>query len=252
MKELQRTEIPLWQERTALLLGADKLKKLAESRVLLVGAGGVGGHAAEALVRAGVGRLTLADFDTVHLTNCNRQLAALHSTAGRSKIEVLKERFLDINPALELELRDMMVTDANAAELLAGPWDLLLDAIDMVSGKCALLAEAWRRHIPTVSAMGAGGKMDPAQIRVADLGKTFQCPLARQVRGNLRKRGVTGGILAVFSAEATPETAVRPPDRDAGETRSTVGTISYMPALVGLRLAAAGIGLLLEKMAENQ
>ena len=240
--------IPRWQERTAILFGEKALARLSDSRVLLVGVGGVGGHAGEALVRSGVGHLALADFDTVDITNCNRQLAALHSTAGRSKLDVLKERFLDINPELDLTLFPEKVTPENVSGLLNGPWDFLLDAIDTVDCKCALLLEARRRRIPTVSAMGAGGKTDPAQVRIADIGNSCQCPLARQVRGALRKQGVTDGILTVFSTEPTQPGAVRPPDREAGERRPVVGTVSYMPAVFGLYMASAAIRTILGKM----
>lgn len=234
--------VPEWQRRTAILLKPEGVARLNASRVLLVGAGGVGGYAAEALVRAGVGHLTLVDFDRVQLTNCNRQLAALHSTAGQSKVAVLAQRLRDINPALDLTIREEEVTPDNAAELLREEaWDFLLDAIDSVPAKCALLAAAHAMKIPTVSAMGAGGKLDPTQIRFADIAKTTHCPLARQVRSRLRQYGVTRGVPTVFSTEPTPDDAFLPPDREQGERRATVGTISYMPALFGLYMAAAAI-----------
>lgn len=237
-------KFPLWQERTLQLLGPEALRKLNEARVLLVGAGGVGGHAGEALVRAGIGHLAVVDFDTVQASNRNRQLAALSSTEGRSKTAVLKERFLDIAPELDLTVIDQAVTPENAGTLLDGSWALLLDAIDDVPAKCALLAEAVRRGIPTVSAMGAGGKLDPAQIRLADIGKTRECRLARQVRAGLRRYGIDRGVLAVYSTEAVRSEAFRPADRAAGVLRPVVGTISYMPAMFGLFMAAAAIRML--------
>lgn len=234
--------VPDWQQRTAILLKPEGVARLAAARVLLVGVGGVGGHAAEALVRAGVGHLTLIDFDRVQPSNCNRQLAALHSTVGESKVAVLRQRLLDINPALELQCRETMVTPDNVRELLlAAPCDFLLDAIDTLSAKCALLATAFELGIPTVSAMGAGGKLDPAQVRLADIAKTTNCRLARQVRSRLRRLGVSRGILTVFSTELAPDEAIQPPDPERGECRSTVGTISYMPALFGLYMASAAI-----------
>lgn len=237
-------DFPGWQDRTRLLLGAEALGKLSAARVLLVGVGGVGGHAGEALVRAGVGHLTIVDFDVVQTSNRNRQLAALVSTEQRAKTAVLKERFTDINPALDLRIIDRMVTPEDAGQLLDAPWDCLLDAIDSVPAKCALLAEAVRCGIPVISAMGAGGKLDPAQIRLADIGKTRECRLARQVRSGLRRYGIERGILTVFSTEPVRSGAVRGADRAAGETRSTVGTISYMPAMFGLFMAAAAIRML--------
>jgi len=235
---------PDWQDRTRLLLGAEALRKLSAARVLLVGVGGVGGHAGEALVRAGVGHLTIVDFDVVQTSNRNRQLAALVSTDGRAKTAVLKERFKDINPALDLQGIDRMVTPEEVGQLLDASWDCLLDAIDSVPAKCALLAEAVKRGIPVISAMGAGGKLDPTQIRLADIGKTRECRLARQVRSTLRRYGIERGILTVYSTEPVRPGAVRGANRAAGEARSTVGTISYMPAMFGLFMASAAIWML--------
>ncbi len=231
-----------WQQRSAILLKPSGLENLSRAHVLLAGAGGVGGYAAEALARAGIGHLSVYDPDVVQPSNRNRQLLALCSTENRPKVDVLRTRVLDINPDIRFDGHAEALTPENIPGILEnGAFDYLLDAIDSLSDKCALLAAAYHRGLPTIAAMGAGGRVDPAQIRYADIAKTYNCRLARQVRGSLRKLGITKGIPCVFSPEDVPDDAVLPPDFEHGVMRSTVGTISYLPGVFGLFLAAAAI-----------
>ena len=191
-----------WLERTELLLGAEKLEKLRAAHVLVVGLGGVGAYAAEMIVRAGVGRMTVADADTVNPTNINRQLVALHSTVGRPKAEVLAERLRDINPTLELHVVDKYIKDEETDLLLdSARFDYAVDAIDTLSPKLALILGALKRGIPLVSSMGAGAKTDPTRLEIEDISRTHHCPLAHMLRKRLHKAGVRSGFKAVFSAE---------------------------------------------------
>ena len=181
-----------WLERTELLLGAEKLEKLRAAHVLVVGLGGVGAYAAEMIVRAGVGRMTVADADTVNPTNINRQLVALHSTVGRPKAEVLAERLRDINPALELHVVDKYIKDEETDLLLdSARFDYAVDAIDTLSPKLALILGALKRGIPLVSSMGAGAKTDPTRLEIEDISRTHHCPLAHMLRKRLHKAGST-------------------------------------------------------------
>ena len=171
----------IWQERTELLLGHEGLRKLTASRVLVVGAGGVGACAAEMLVRAGVGHLTLVDSDKVSESNINRQLPALHSTVGRPKTEVLSERLRDINPSLDLQVIDVFICEENISQLLGGrSFDCVADAIDTLSPKIALIQFCLSRGLPLVSSMGSGAKLDATAVRIADISKTRMCPLTPQ------------------------------------------------------------------------
>ena len=172
-----------WQQRTELLLGEDKMLRLRNSHVLVVGLGGVGAYAAEMICRAGVGQMTIVDADTVQPSNINRQLPALHSTLGRPKAEVLAERFKDINPDLKLNVLSEYLRDERIPELLdSAEFDFVIDAIDTVAPKCYLIYNALQRHLPIVSSMGAGAKSDITQIRFADLWETYHCGLSKAVR----------------------------------------------------------------------
>lgn len=229
-----------WQERTRLLLGEEKLARLAAAHVLVVGLGGVGAYAAEMIARAGVGRMTIADADTVSLTNINRQLVALHSTVGRPKAEVLAERLLDINPALGLTVVNRYIRDEETDRLLdAAPYDYAVDAIDTLSPKLALICGCLRRDIPLVSSMGAGAKTDPTRMEIADIAETHHCPLAHMLRKRLHKAGIHSGFRAVFSPEAVREGAMIPCQEP--NKRSNVGTVSYLPALFGIGCASVVI-----------
>ncbi len=226
-----------WLQRTELLLGAEKLAMLRRAHVLIVGLGGVGAYAAEMIARAGVGRLTLADADTVNVTNINRQLVALRSTVGRPKGEVLAERLRDIAPGIELTVVGRYIKDEETYALLdAVRYDYVVDAIDTLSPKLALIAAALERGYPLVSSMGAGAKMDPTKLEIEDISRTHHCPLAHMLRKRLHKIGIRKGFQAVFSPEPIREGAMilcEEPNK-----KSNVGTISYIPALFGIGCAS--------------
>lgn len=226
-------------ERTGILLHPDEQSRLARAHVLVAGLGGVGSYCAEALARAGVGRLTLVDHDVVALSNLNRQLPALLSTVGQSKAELIAARIRDINPACELTvLREFLVPET-VAERVPGDVDYVIDCIDSLNCKVALVATSVERGLRVASSMGAGNKLDPARVRIADISKTEMCPLASVMRKRLRKRGISGGVLTVYSDE--PGRAPLPPEpvEGRGRARAINGTISYMPPLFGLMLAGA-------------
>ena len=236
-----------WTDRTSLLLGDDKMQRLADAHVLVVGVGGVGAYAAEMLCRAGVGELTIVDADTVNVTNINRQLPATHSTIGRLKTEVLGQRLRDINPVLRLHELPLYLKEEEASSLLDGtlsalsseahrPFTFIVDAIDTIAPKCALIGEALRRGIPIVSSMGAGAKSDITQIRFADLWDTYHCGLAKAVRTRLKKEGLRRPLPVVFSTEQAVRQAVITVEGEQNK-KSTAGTISYMPAVFGCYLA---------------
>lgn len=227
-----------WTTRTALLLGTEGMRRLAASHVLVVGLGGVGAYAAEEIARAGVGRMTLVDADVVSLSNLNRQLPALHSTLGKPKAEVMAARLRDINPDLEIEVRNCFVRDEETEALLdAAHYDFVVDAIDTLSPKTFLIYHALQRHLPIISSMGAGAKVDPSRIRIADISKTTDCALARAVRKRLRGMGISSGLPVVFSTEPANPQAILEVEDEACK-RTTTGTVSYMPALFGCYLAS--------------
>lgn len=226
-----------WKQRTRLLLGEEKMERLQQAHVLVVGLGGVGAYAAEMICRAGVGRMTIVDADTVQPTNINRQLPALHSTMGREKAEVLAVRFKDINPDIQLTVLPVFLKDDNIPELLdAARYDFVVDAIDTLAPKCYLIAEALKRHIKIVSSMGAGAKSDITQIRFADIWDTYHCGLSKAVRKRLQKLGIKRKLPVVFSTEQADPKAVLLTE-DEQNKKSTCGTVSYMPAVFGCYLA---------------
>ena len=198
-----------WKQRIALLLGEEKMERLRNAHVLVVGLGGVGAYAAEMICRAGVGRMTIVDADTVQSTNLNRQLPALHSTLGMPKANILEARFKDINPELELKVLPVFLKDENIPELLdAARYDFIVDAIDTLSPKCYLIYHALQRRIKIVSSMGAGAKSDITQVRFADLWDTYHCGLSKAVRKRLQKMGVKRKVPVVFSTEQADSNAV--------------------------------------------
>jgi len=239
-----------WLERTALLLGEEKLGMLRRAHVLVVGLGGVGAYAAEMIARAGVGRMTVADADTVSVSNINRQLVALRSTVGRPKAEVLAERLRDINPELELTVLNRFIRDEETYALLdAARYDYVVDAIDTLSPKLALILAALERGLPLVSSMGAGAKTDPTKLEIADISKTHHCPLAHMLRKRLHKAGVRRGFQAVFSPEPAREGAMILCEEQ--NKKSNVGTISYLPALFGIGCASGVIRGLIGELPER-
>lgn len=234
-----------WQERTRLLLGDEGFEKLNSSHVLVVGLGGVGGYVAEQLTRAGIGELTIVDGDVVSQSNMNRQLLALQSTQGMPKAEVMAARLRDINPDVKLHVVSQFMKDQALIDLISQPYDFVVDAIDTVSPKVFLLYYAVQNNQRIVSCMGAGGKMHPDKIEIADIDKSHHCHLAFYIRKKLHKLGIRTGIKVVFSPEPVSKSAVI--EEESQNKASNVGTISYMPAAFGCFCASVVINGLLEK-----
>jgi tRNA A37 threonylcarbamoyladenosine dehydratase len=240
-----------WLERTELLLGDEKLALLRNANVLVVGVGGVGAYAAEMIVRAGVGRMTIADADMVSPSNINRQLVALHSTIGQQKCDILAGRLRDINPELKLNIVNRFIKDSETDALLdSDKFDYVVDAIDTLSPKLALIKGALDRSIPIVSSMGAGAKTDPTLMEIKDIAKTHHCPLAHMLRKRLHKIGIKRGFWAVFSPEPVREGAMILCEEQ--NKKSNVGTISYIPALFGIGCASVVIRDLVGEMPSNK
>ena len=222
--------------RTALITGEKAIEKLNESTVAIFGIGGVGGYVAEALARAGVGKFVLVDNDRVAPSNINRQIIALHSTVGRLKTEVMKERILDINPLADVRRVDAFYLPENADAFDFSEYSYAVDAVDTVTAKIDIVLRAQAAGTPVISCMGAGNKLDPAAFRVADIFSTSVCPLARVMRSELKKRGVRA-LKVVYSTEK-PITPVPPegaqPDPSSVHRRQTPGSISFVPSVAGL------------------
>lgn len=230
-----------WMGRTRLLLGDAKLEKLIDAHVLVAGLGGVGGICAEMIARAGVKRMTLVDGDVVEATNRNRQVPALTSTEGRPKTEVMGERLRDINPEIELTLVSDFIKDQKIPGLLdSAKFDYAVDAIDTLSSKVWYIKECKDRNIPLVSSMGAGGKVDPSQVQVCDISKTYNDKLAYYVRKRLHRMHIYEGIKVVFSPENDHKGQLVVMD-PGGPKRSVIGTMSYMPAIFGCMCASVVI-----------
>lgn len=236
-----------WLERTELLIKSEGIEKLQKANILLIGLGGVGSFAAEFLVRAGIGKMTIVDGDTVDITNINRQLPALTSTVGKPKVEVVAKRILDINPNLHLaQINEFLIPERMQEILTTEKFDYVLDCIDSVSPKLALIRACKRNKIKLVSAMGARGKSDPSKVMVRDISKTNNCFLAKQIRKQLRKENIHKGFRCVFSTEIQDECSLKLTD-GSNFKKSFYGTISYMPAIFGLYAAAEVIQFLLKK-----
>lgn len=226
-----------WTQRTRLLMGDEKMERLQKAHVLVVGLGGVGAYAAEMIARAGVGRMTLVDGDTVQPSNLNRQLPALCSTLQQPKAQLVADRLLDINPSLQLKVLPLFLTAEQIPSLLdEAPYDFVVDAIDTLAPKCTLIAEALQRRIPIVSSMGAGAKSDVTQVRFADLWDTYHCGLSKAVRSRLKRMGIRRKVPVVFSTEQADPRAVILTQGEQNK-KSTCGTVSYMPAVFGCYLA---------------
>jgi tRNA A37 threonylcarbamoyladenosine dehydratase len=234
-----------WLSRSELLVGPSGLQNLQQSRVLVVGMGGVGSFAAEFLCRAGVGHLTLVDGDVVERSNRNRQLPALCSTEGRPKADVMAERLRDINPDVNLIIRHEFITPDNVNDLLSTPYDYIVDAIDSLTPKIHLIRAAKTLKLKIISSMGAGGKMDPTQLKVTDISKTYNCPFAQFIRLRLRKKGISKGVKVVFSPEQVNKSALMMTEGSLYK-RSAYGTISYIPAAFGGVCASVVIRHLIE------
>lgn len=239
--------IPYWMSRTELLLGEEKVQNLINKNVLLAGLGGVGGICAEMIARSGVGRMTIVDGDVVDLSNCNRQIPALHSTGNQLKATVMAERLRDINPSLQLTVVTDFIKEEKITALVASQqFDYAVDCIDTLTPKVGFIKACVDRSIPIVSSLGAGGKVDPLKVQVADISKSYKCNLARYVRKYLHKEGIFSGVQVVFSPEDVDQSRIIETEK-AFPKKSIIGTISYMPAVFGCVVASVVIRALYEK-----
>lgn len=234
-----------WLSRTELIVGREGLEKLASKHVLVVGLGGVGSFAAEFICRSGVGAMTIIDGDTVDISNVNRQLPATQLNVGQSKAEWMEQRLLAINPQLKVTaIRKFLNPHEMTALLEANEFDYVVDCIDSFTPKMHLIEGAKKRGFKLVSSMGAGGKVDPTQIKVVDFGDTYQCKLAKMLRKRLKKRSIYGGFKAVFSTEEVIKDSLMLTD-GSNFKKSAYGTMSFLPAAFGCACAATVINDLL-------
>ncbi len=222
--------------RTELLIGSEGIDRLQKASVMIFGVGGVGSHCIEALARSGVGRLILIDNDTVSLTNINRQSIAYHSTIGQYKTKVMKERIRDINPGIRVETHEMFVLPDNLETLFAEKPDYIIDAIDTVTAKLAMVELAQKLNIPIISSMGTGNKMHPELFEIADLSKTSVCPLCKVMRRELKNRGIYH-LKVLYSREKPIDTSGKETGEEKGQRRSIPGSISFVPPVAGLLIA---------------
>lgn len=235
-----------WLSRTELLIGKEKLTKLQNSHVLVVGMGGVGSFAAEFICRGGIGTMTIVDGDTVDPSNRNRQLPALSTTHGLSKADVMAERLLAINPYLKLNVIKEFITPGRAEEILSQHFDYVVDAIDSITPKLIFLKTAFEKKVPIISSMGAGAKLDPTKLQVVDISRTYNCPFAQYVRKRLKEFKIRKGIKTVFSPEEPIKESLMLTDGTKFK-KSAYGTISYLPAAFGGVCASVVIRDLIEK-----
>jgi len=234
-----------WQERAELLFKTEGLNMLKNANILVVGLGGVGSYSAEFLVRAGVGSLTIVDGDTIDITNINRQLPALHSTIGMSKVHVVGDRLMDINPELKLTRIQEFLSPERAFEIVTPEFDYVLDCIDSVTPKLNLIIACKRKRVKIISSMGAGGKMEASKVKVADITNTSNCFLAKTIRRRLKEHKIDK-LKVVFSSEIQDESSLKMTD-GSNFKKSFYGTNSYMPGLFGLYAAETVIRYLLKK-----
>lgn len=232
-----------WRMRTELVIGDEGLEKLKNSKVIIFGVGGVGGFAAEAIVRAGVGNITIVDFDDIDITNINRQVIALHSNVGKLKVEAMKERLLDINPELKINAVAKLYNAETSDEILCEDYDYAIDAIDMVSSKIHLIEKCTEKGIKIISSMGMGNKLDPTKIEITDIYKTSMCPLAKVMRRELKSRGIKK-LKVVYSTEK----AIEPKKKIMNGNKMTAGSVSFVPSVGGLVIASAVIRDLINEM----
>ena len=226
-------------ERSAMLLGREGIELLTTKRVAIFGIGGVGGYVAEALARTGVGAFDLIDHDTVSATNINRQIIATTKTIGRNKATLMKERILDINPGADVTVHDCFFLPENAHSFQFDTYDYVVDAVDTVTAKLAIISCAKQAGKPVISAMGAGNKLDPTRFEVTDISKTSVCPLAKVMRRELKKRGIEH-VKVVYSKEEPAKHFFEPEDSDlqSGKKRALPGSVAFVPSVAGLILAS--------------
>jgi len=234
-----------WLSRTRLLIGDDALHNLTQSHVMVVGMGGVGSFAAEFIARSGIGEMTIIDGDVVDPTNRNRQLPALAINHGAPKVQVMAERLTAINPELNLHVVQSFINPEMVEELIAAKPDFIIDAIDSITPKVTFIRQAYQTGIPMVSSMGAGAKLDPTQLKVVDISRTYNCPFAQQIRKNLRSHGIRKGLQVVFSPEPPIKESLMLTD-GSNFKKSAYGTISYLPATFGSVAASVAIRALMK------
>lgn len=235
-----------WLSRTEALVGREALEKLANSHVMVLGLGGVGSFAAEFICRGGVGKMTIIDGDTVDPSNRNRQLPALATNHGQSKAQIMRDRLLSINPELDLTIVEDFVLPEKISDLLDLNPDYALEAIDSITPKLFFIRQALERKVRFVSSMGAGGKMDPTKIEIADIGETYNCKLAHHIRKKLYKHGIRSGFKAVFSTELPDKASLLYTD-GSNYKKSAYGTMSYLPAAFGGAIASVALRDLIAK-----
>ena len=221
--------------RTSLILGKEKIGRLIDSHVMIFGVGGVGGYVVEALVRSGVSKITIIDNDTVNITNLNRQIIALESTIDRLKVDVVKERILAINPNCEVNCYPLFITEENIDEVNYNGVDYIVDCVDTIVAKIAIIKKAKELNIKVISSMGAGNRLDPLQIKIGDINQTKNCPLAKTMRYELKKREIKN-VKCVYSLELPVELTERIINPENGKV--VIGSISYMPSMFGLIIAS--------------
>lgn len=229
-----------WLSRTSLLIGEEKVRLLSEKHVMVIGMGGVGSFAAEFICRSGIGKMTIIDGDVVDPTNRNRQLPALATNHGVSKADIMEERLYQINPELELTVIKAFVTPEMVEDILQTKPDYIIDAIDSIKPKLTFIINAYGKKIPFVSSMGAGGKLDPTRLKVADISKTINCPFAQHIRKKLKDHKIYKGVKTVFSPEEVIKDSLILTD-GANFKKSAYGTISYLPATFGAVVASVVI-----------
>lgn len=223
-----------YKERTKIVIGQDGIDLLRNANILVFGIGGVGSYVVEGLVRAGIGNLTIVDFDTVDITNINRQIPALHSTIGMNKTDVLEKRIKDINPEINLKCHTSLYNEDTSDTLLDGDYDFVVDAIDMFPSKIHLIESCYKRGLNIISSMGMGNKLDPTMIEIADIHKTEMCPLAKIIRREAKKRGIKK-LPVVYSREKPRDTGITQED---GRTKRVNGSMSFVPSCAGLIISS--------------
>ena len=235
-----------WLSRTEALIGREALEKLANAHVMVLGLGGVGSFAAEFICRAGVGEMTIIDGDTVDPCNRNRQLPALATNHGVSKASIMKQRLLDINPELKLHVFEEFVVPERISSFIEAKPDYIIEAIDSITPKLFLIRQAYAAKIPFVSSMGAGGKLDPTKIQIADISESYNCKLAQHIRKKLRKHDIRSGVKVAFSTELPDKSSLLYTD-GSNFKKSAYGTMSYLPAAFGGAIASVAIRDLIDR-----
>ncbi|HMR19654.1 MAG TPA: tRNA threonylcarbamoyladenosine dehydratase [Sphingobacterium sp.] len=235
-----------WLSRTEALIGREALEKLAKSHVMVLGLGGVGSFAAEFVCRAGVGKMTIIDGDTVDPSNRNRQLPALATNHGVSKARIMQQRLLEINPEIELNVFEEFVIPERISAFIEAKPDYIIEAIDSITPKLFLIRQAYAAQIPFVSSMGAGGKLDPTKIKIADISESYNCKLAQHIRKKLRKHDIRTGVKVAFSTELPDKASLLYTD-GSNFKKSAYGTMSYLPAAFGGAIASVAIRDLIEE-----